>query len=196
MAMCCAWSVLGQAQDDESEDEDVSQGYPYNHLLHEYFGPTNDDDYKTLCLSLRETCRQIYEETEVVFYRTSTFSFDDFLTFRRFMMTRSTHQRSLIRSLRFEMPWKMGCKLRGWDNTLSMPVLEWLSGLRSLTLYIASKASHKPDYDVVDLSQLPQCLQRLSTLPLTRVEVGITEREVKKRWRFKTSRWEAADKIR
>ncbi|KAI4250323.1 MAG: hypothetical protein LQ352_005376 [Teloschistes flavicans] len=154
-----------------------------------YYG--NDE---SLSLTLPRSCSQIYMETDEILWKTNTFAFAQSSQFYYFMMKRNIHQKRLIRKLRFE--WFGG--RRSWDNLLSMAVLEGISGLRTLRLYITIHVAldEYPEGAFI-LSPMPECLQRLSTLPLTHVEVIVREYRVDpKTLRIRHFKEETADQIR
>ncbi|KAL8777853.1 MAG: hypothetical protein Q9194_002329 [Teloschistes cf. exilis] len=51
-------------------------------------------------LTLLRSSRQIYVEAKEVLWTTNTFSFTDPIAFKRFMSTRSVHQKRMLRNLR------------------------------------------------------------------------------------------------
>ncbi|KAL8662428.1 MAG: hypothetical protein Q9202_004749 [Teloschistes flavicans] len=155
-----------------------------------YYG--NDDE--TLSLTLPRSCSQIYMETYEILWKTNTFAFAASSQIYYFMMKRNIHQKRLIRKLRFE--WSGGW--RSWDNLLSMAVLEGISGLRTLRLYITIYVALNEDPEgAIILSPMPEYLQRLSTLPLAHVEVIVRDYKVDpKTRRVKCFEEETADQIR
>lgn len=130
-------------------------------------------DHKTMRLTVLRTCRQVYVEANSILWTTNTFSFQRAVPFKRFMMTRTTHQKSLIRNLRLEIEWylhdSMSCKSR-----LNKTLVNSLSGLRSLRLIMWHE-----EYDMprtiwfIETSGFCKGLRILLTLPLTNVEVVV-----------------------
>ena len=134
-------------------------------------------DNKTMRLNVLRTCRQAYVEANNILWATNTFSFENAVAFTRFMMTRTIHQKRLIRNLRLEMEWYLDDGA-SWNSSLSKTLVNSLSGLRSLRLRIEHNVSIK-QYDMlrrigfVETSGLCKGLRKLSTLPLTNVEVVV-----------------------
>lgn len=54
-----------------------------------------------------------------------------------------------------------------------MEVVQKLPGLRTLALFIDGSPKDRTDFSSVELQDLPQYIQRLTTLPLTQVKVAI-----------------------
>ena len=140
--------------------------------------------HQTMCLSVLRSCRQIYVEANNILWTSNTFSFADPTTFRRFLMTRSINQRRLIKSLRMQV----GRFSDYWNKSLTMALVRSLSGLRYLRLNIEYKLleSKKLLFDSYESAKsfnylyitsyfVP--LQKLSALPLTKVEIVVENRK-------------------
>ena len=126
-------------------------------------------------LSVLRSCRQIYVEANNILWTTNTFSFADGTTLKRFMMTRTINQKRAIKSLRLQMEWVSYD--REWNQALNMALVRSLSGLRRLRLHIEYKMNLKV-YEVVKKCDLYATtffagLKKLSTLPLTEVEIDV-----------------------
>ncbi|KAL9589717.1 MAG: hypothetical protein Q9203_001488 [Teloschistes exilis] len=162
------------------------------------FYPISSHDHEAMDLRVLRASRQIYNEANEMLWTTNTFSFVRFIAFERFMMTRHPDQKRSIRSLRFEMGGRFWWVPRqdtttGWDNALSSATVKMLSNLRSLRLKISDflddrKVSggfdpratdrHSSDpftspYWSLAFQVCSDGLLRLSTLPLSHVDVGI-----------------------
>lgn len=141
--------------------------------------------YKNYCsshemmrLSVLRSCRQIYVEANQILWSTNTFSFDEATAFKRFMMTRNVPQKRLIRCLRLHMRFNFHWTISEWNKSLNMSLLQSLSGLRQLRLHIVrwedpvlhgSAQGNDLPYPTVPC----EGLKRISTLPLTEVEVAV-----------------------
>ena len=125
-------------------------------------------------LSVLRSCRQIYVEANNILWTSNTFSFADSVTFKRFMMTRTIHQKRLIESLRLQMEWVD----YQWDRSLKMALVRSLSGLRRLRLNMEQKlliGSYESAKSRNLLYITTHCdgLKKLSTLPLAEVEIVV-----------------------
>ena len=127
-------------------------------------------------LSVLRSCRQIYVEANNILWTSNTFSFADPTTFRRFMMTRTINQRRLIMSLRLQMESVFDAEYE-WNRCLNMALVRSLSALRRLRLNI----EHKPfrsyesikNHNLSYITAYLEGLKKLSTLPLTEVEIVV-----------------------
>lgn len=134
-------------------------------------------DHGTMRLTVLRTCRQIYVEANSILWATNTFSFNDAIAFKRFMMTRTIHHKRLIRNVRLDMGWWED-NSTPWNSSLSKALVKSLSSLRSLRFYITHEMTRK-DYELVRKvgfvgnTNLCRGLRNLSTLPLTNVEVVV-----------------------
>lgn len=170
------------ADEKELNEEAVLSCEPHELCTFEYdeshhTRPTRLWDHQTLHLSLLRACRQTYAEANRVLWISNTFSFGDAIGFKQFMMTRNSHRKRLIRSLRFEMDYAFN-RPDKWNNALQMSVVRSLSGLRSLRLQLVYNmdVSIWPMFGTSYFLEGAGCsegLQRLSTLPLTAVEAVI-----------------------
>lgn len=116
---------------------------------------------------------------------TNTFSFDDPITFKEFLAKRTIHQARMMRNLRFEMDLanydfhkKVGHI--AWESAMNTTTVKSLAGLRNLRLQIFLNTSFVPHSQKLKDSST-QCrgplksLGRLSTLPLTSVQVAVRQ---------------------
>ena len=148
---------------DKPSERDVVNG-AWLHYYHE-----------TMRLRVLRSCRQIYVEANNILWTTNTFSFDDATTLKRFMMTRTINHKRLIKSLRLQMAW-MFCGEKEWNSAINMPLVRSLSGLRRLRLNIQHEMrseSYKSlkECDLLYTTSYFDGLQKLSTLPLTEVDI-------------------------
>ena len=132
-------------------------------------------DREMMRLSVLRSCRQIYVEANNILWTTNTFSFADGTTLKRFMMTRTINQKRAIESLRLEM--ERVSHEREWNQALNMALVRSLSGLRRLRLHIEYEINLEV-YEVVKKCDLYattflEGLKKLSTLPLTEVEIDV-----------------------
>ena len=131
-------------------------------------------EHEMMRLSVLRSCRQIYVEANNILWTSNTFSFADSLTFKRFMMTRSIHQKRLIESLRLQMEWVD----YQWNKSLNMALVRSLSGLRRLRLNIEQRllfGSYEwaKGHNLLYITTHFDGLKKLSTLPLTEVEIVV-----------------------
>ncbi|KAL8676310.1 MAG: hypothetical protein Q9224_007299, partial [Gallowayella concinna] len=166
-------------------------------------GPVEYHEHEGMRLTVLRASRQMYTEANRVLWTSNTFSFPECITLKRFMMTRSIHQKRLIRSLRFEMEWGALSGLeQSYDRVLTMPVVKSLIGLRSLRLNILHDMLEPLWLEVKDrfleMTRYTECLRKLSTLPLTYVDVNFRiaeHRETPGLWR-KTQREQCAEELK
>ncbi|KAL9581438.1 MAG: hypothetical protein Q9212_003902 [Teloschistes hypoglaucus] len=162
--------------------------------------PLDSDEYEKMHLTLLRSCRQIYVEANQVLWSTNTFSFTAPVSFQHFTQTRTGHQKRLIRTLRLEMEWTPKRDIVPWIRALTMTVVRSFTGLRALRLQIIHDmeagvyrrvAKEEPEF--------PQgtfwCdgLQKLSVLPLARVEVAVRGTELAK-YQFGLEQWTERDR--
>ncbi|KAL8928940.1 MAG: hypothetical protein Q9172_000692 [Xanthocarpia lactea] len=119
-------------------------------------------------LSVLRASRQIYVEASPIFWTTNTFSFANGDTFERFMAMQNINQTCLVRHLHFVMGLHPQ-EQRAWDNALSISLITTLSGVRSLRLQIVADVENEQWRHLKENLGL----LRLSTLPLTSVEVSV-----------------------
>lgn len=133
--------------------------------------------HEMMRLSVLRSCRQIYVEANKILWTTNTFSFADPTTFKRFIVTRNINQKRSIKSLRLQMEWDTSDG-KEWNQALNMALVKSVTGLRRLRLRI----DHKLDatrYEWIKSNNLLytitccEGLQKVSTLPLTEVEVVV-----------------------
>lgn len=134
-------------------------------------------DRDMMRLSVLRSCRQIYVEANNILWTTNTFSFADATTLKRFMMTRNINQKRSIQSLRLQMEW-VSYGEREWNKALNIALVRSLSGLRRLRLHIEHKMDPKEyekakSYDRLYATTFYEGLKKLSTLPLTEVEIVV-----------------------
>ncbi|KAL8833126.1 MAG: hypothetical protein Q9170_004484 [Blastenia crenularia] len=134
-------------------------------------------DRLTMALTVLRVCRQTYSEANQVLWSTNTFSFHNSTALKRFMMTRSIYQKRLIRCLRLDMDWNdMGAA--EWNSALGIGLIRSLSGLRTLRLRITynmhGEIYQKVKDDLVQTAKFCEGLRKISTLPLTSVEIAVT----------------------
>lgn len=104
------------------------------------------------------------------------FAFHDALTFKRFIMTRSAHQKRSIRGLNLDMDFE-GPGHEYWASALEMRTVKSLQGLKEVRLRIG----HLEGADSFDERKKAfmdgrsnfKSVGRLSTLALTSAEVTI-----------------------
>lgn len=136
-------------------------------------------DHQTMHLTLLRTSRQIYVEANQVLWKSNMFSFLDGVTLKRFMETRSIHQKRLIHNLRLHIDCHHKEYVRAWNSALDMAAVRSLSGLQSLRIkivYCAETRGCQLNHDSRALlihTSYFQGLWRLSTLPLSDVEVTV-----------------------
>ncbi|KAL9583120.1 MAG: hypothetical protein Q9212_002893 [Teloschistes hypoglaucus] len=153
--------------------------------------PIDFKDHETMRLTILRACRSIYVETNQILFSTNTFSFDDSVALKRFMMTRTAHQKRLIRSLRFDISWSRQSHISyypvAWSTKLSMALVRSLSNLRTVRLQFNAVPLRKfydeelttfealvASFDWKDMMiKFGDGLRKLSTLPLTDVQVGV-----------------------
>lgn len=150
-----------------------------------YFG------HETMRLSVLRSCRQIYVEANNILWTFNTFSFADSTTFRRFMMTRTINQKRLIKSLRLQMEWVD----YQWNKSLNMALVRSLSALRRLRLNMEHKLlfgsyESAKSQNLLYFTTHFDGLKKLSTLPLTEVEV-VVERPI---WESDDHLWTKVDR--
>lgn len=143
-------------------------------------GPIDFWDHDTMRLTVLRVCRQMYVEANRILWTTNTFSFSSGRTFQRFMMTRTIHQKRLIRNLRFEMEWAFGEEKR-WNSALSMPLIRSMIGLQSIRLNIVYDMEQS-DFDLLKVdfikgTSFTEGLRKLSILPLVHAEVLVRNHE-------------------
>jgi len=161
-------------------------------------------DHKTMHLIVLRTSRQIYVEANQILWSSNTFSFSDGVTLKRFLETRNVHQKRLIHNLRLFIDWQYEPNVRDWNSSLDMASVRSLSGLRSLRLqivYSLEARDRRSNHNLNDLlanSFYFEGLWRLSTLPLSNVEVAVrTSRfDVKERWGDQHELDEVADGLK
>ena len=140
----------------------------------EFHGEWGYFDHEMMRLSILRSCRQIYVEANNILWTSNTFSFADSVTFRRFMMIRTIHQKRLIESLRLQMEWVD----HQWTKSLNMALVRSLSGLRRLRLNIEHKLlfgsyESSKSHNLLYITTHFDGLKKLSTLPLTEVEIVV-----------------------
>ncbi|KAL8951244.1 MAG: hypothetical protein Q9222_002772 [Ikaeria aurantiellina] len=154
--------------------------YPHHDckLDHEDVGGSTSPeyrDYEALSLTILRVSRQMYTEANPILWTTNTFAFPDSLTLQRFMMTRTIHQKRLIRNLRLQMVWD-SCRVKFWSKALSMPLVKSLTGLRTLRLNITYQMEnwlwHAMKDTFLESTEYTEGLRKLSMLPLTSAEVA------------------------
>lgn len=141
------------------------------------YGDRYCEFHEMMRLSVLRSCRQIYVEANQILWTTNTFSFTDGTALKRFMMTRTINQKRLIKSLRLQMEWDM-YTAKEWNSALNMALVRSLSGLRRLRLRIDQRMEARTyecarRNNFLYTSLLCESLQKISTLPLTEVEVVV-----------------------
>lgn len=150
-------------------------------------------------LTALRVCRQIYNEANRVLWSTNTFSFHDVVTFYRFMDTRTTCQKRLLKKLRLQID-SVANEEAGWSRVLGVTLIRSLRGLRSLRLQM----NHTMDtetyqwFKALGLGKMMQSrlgfVQRMKVLPLSEVEVFVGEDSG--RWpRIGAGMWAAEDRV-
>lgn len=153
--------------------------------------PIDFKDHETMRLTILRACRSIYVETNQIIFSTNTFSFEDSVALKRFMMTRTAHQKRQIRSLRFDITWSRqhnyGIYAGAWSTKLSMALVRSLSNVRTVRLQVnAVPPRNFSDEELITFETLVTSfhwkdmmakfgdgLRKLSTLPLPDVQVGV-----------------------
>ncbi len=135
-------------------------------------------------LTLLRVCRQIYNEANHVLWTTNTYSFNDAgYSLCRFIDDRTTHQKRLLRKLRFQMDWVWG-EERNWKHWLKITLIRSLTGLRSLRLQInhsvedAFTHTGEPwvaEFGLFNRGQV-KLIHRMAMLPLTDVKIYLGDR--------------------
>ena len=133
------------------------------------------DGREMMRLSVLRSCRQIYVEANIILWTTNTFSFADATTLKRFMMTRTIHQKRSIESIRLQMEFN-SYGYKEWNTALNMPLVRSLYGLRRLRLRIehemdARTYEYAKSHNLLFTTSYCEGLQKVSTLPLTQVEI-------------------------
>ena len=127
-------------------------------------------------LTILRASSQIYVEANQVLWTSNTFSFSDAITFKRFMMTRTTPQKHIIRSLRLDMDWAL-YERKEWNSALNMPLVRSLPGLRNLRVHVThsmeSQLYERVRGSFLNYSSVFDGLHKLSTLPLASAEVFV-----------------------
>ena len=135
--------------------------------------------HEEIPLTALRACRQIYNEADRVLWSTNTFSFDDDITFLRFMDTRTTCQKRSLKKLRLQTN---AVEDEDWSSVLSIKLIRSLVGLRSLrlqiNLFMPAKRyewikAHGYDWNPREMQRRLKFVQRMKVLPLTEVEVFI-----------------------
>ena len=131
-------------------------------------------DHEMMRLSVLRSCRHIYVEANNILWTSNTFSFANSVTFKRFMMTRTNYQKRLIESLRLQMEWGD----YQWNKSLNMALVRSLSGLRRLRLNTEQKLlfgsyEFAKSHNLLYIITQSDGLKKLSTLPLTEVEIVV-----------------------
>lgn len=155
-------------------------------------------------LTVLRTSRKIYVEANQILWSSNTFSFSDGVTLKRLLETRHVHQKRLIHNLRLFIDWQYQPHVRDWNNSLNMASVRSLSGLRKLRLQIVYSLEARDCRSNHDLNDLLantfyiEGLWRLSTLPLSNVEVAVrTSRfDVKEHWGDQHELEEVADGLK
>lgn len=194
---------------DGEEPERVHWFRPHERCNIQYDEPDPDLpidfwDHETMRLTVLRACRQIYVEANQILWTTNTFSCIDATTFKRFMMTRTIGQKRLIRTLRLEMERENQESFARWSSSLNMALVNSLSGLRTLRLCITHDMPTEL-YRHVKTTYIEgymhcEGLRRLSTLPLTSVEIVVknsghgSKAELDKLW-TKNDRNEVAESL-
>ena len=172
----------------EDEKMTLSDGEVYEVRIHQFCSPPSqpldpavlkycDDRNEMMHLTLLRACRQIYVEANSTLWTNNTFSFGDPITFKHFMMTRNIHQKRMIRKLRLDFSLDLARIGASWESALNMAVIRSMSGLRCLRVRLdnileASHYKYAKNYNPLSYFH-DASLERLSTLPLTEVEVDV-----------------------
>ncbi|KAL8725042.1 MAG: hypothetical protein Q9181_006564 [Wetmoreana brouardii] len=152
-------------------------------------------NHETMRLTVLRSCRQVYGEANQILWATNTFSFQHPMAFKRFLIARKVHQKRLIQKLRFELDWEFRKNVRRWDNSLTVPVIHSLSGLRTLRLQIEYKMKSKFDNTLANGRLFPEQsrfhdgIWMLSILPLTNVEIAVRPSS----FRIQSDQWTESD---
>ena len=132
--------------------------------------------HEMMRLSVLRSCRQIYVEANNILWTTNTFAIADPTTLKRFMMTRTINQKRSIKSIRLQMESRFWGHKK-WNTALNMPLVRSLSGLRRFRLCIEREMEAR-SYENAKSKNLHytnytnyEGLQKVSTLPLTKVEI-------------------------
>ena len=134
--------------------------------------------HETLSLDILRSCRQMYIEANQVLWSTNTFSFNGGIDFKSFMETRTLIQKRTLKKLRLSMDYSLDHK--EWNSALNFAVLRSLHGLRHLRLSIDFSLTSRGHVHLKNHFTGPyrtgyfETLEKIATLPLTHVEIGVT----------------------
>ncbi|MCJ1456217.1 hypothetical protein MMC28_006577 [Mycoblastus sanguinarius] len=112
-----------------------------------------EGDLIKMDLSILHVCRQMYKEATHLLWTTNIFSFDEEVTFQRFMESLSPMQKAKLAKLHIRENYGDGT-IRLWKKVMRLSLVNSLSGLRTLHLSL--------DQDVSPGSQL---LQQFHVIP-------------------------------
>ena len=173
---------IGWRQPHKSCDHELSLIWEDSMLLMNGVGRKKPDP-ESMHLTVLRVCREIYNEANDILWATNTFSFNDAdPTFIDFIESRTTHQKQLLRKLRFQMDWVYEDD-KSWNRVLRMTLIRSLIGLRSLRLQI----NHSMKAEVYQCAKargnelglfqmrLLEFVDKLAILPLTDVEVFVSD---------------------
>ena len=157
-------------------------------------------DHETLSLQILRSCRQTYNDANRILWSTNTFSFNDGMTFERFVGTRSLIQKHMLKSLRFHIrvDWEID-EHKEWNTALKIATVRSLQGLRQLRLRIEWSIASGVYRLMKQHSLFPYCtryiegLQKLATLPLTSVEIAVKKFPFRERQSMAKS-WSKAER--
>lgn len=133
----------------------------------------------SMSLGLLSTCRKVYHEANPILWTTNSFSFDSSFAFKRFMTPQAFLQKELISSLRLEMTWFTMKGMKDWNEVFTLQTARSLKRLRHLRLLIHYRIDGRrylgvgQMFDQLTHHSFMKGIQKLSTLPLTSVEVAI-----------------------
>lgn len=147
-----------------------------------------------LNLEFQRTSRQIYHETTPIIYGTNIFSFSNATIWFRFMITLKPQFRALIKRMQLDITISELRDCGEWSETLTIPLLRSLSGLKTLYVSIWLKLGRAdefrkvkehmmkdweglPKYEANEQKILYTGLGRLQRLPLDDVTCVVCDDE-------------------
>lgn len=140
--------------------------------------------HSDLDLNILGASRQIYEEANNILWATNTFSFNDPVTFGKFMASLNTAQKKKLKNLHLSSIFYEECVPETvWDQTITKRLVRVLHGLRTLHLCIEIRATRslfchsKPREEFVwtDLDDLFRPFLLFRMLPLTKATVMVSD---------------------
>ena len=140
--------------------------------------------HESMHLGILRVCGQFYSGASYALWTTNTFSFNDAArTFNHFMKGRTSHQKGMLRRLRFQMDW-VWSEDGPWNRALDMTLIKSLTGVRSLRLQINHSVEAFTHYQAkmrgneiaLFKPEHLELVHRMAMLPLLNVEVFVGDR--------------------